>query len=185
MPTFDEKSAPPISAARAPAFAPRPPALPNPRGLRRNQRRVIQVIQQRRLQYLGHCQRPLHHRERHVRMHHPPLRHRAQRNPLEVPVRAQPVQKILIEQRRAALPLLPAKQRDILPTKARPAHPVHKPFQPGIDAISRAMRPVVRITPKKIVELRLLLMQARAEVKLRHRQLVFVREQYPFSRRPI
>ena len=88
MPTFEVKSAPPINAARAPALAPRSwrpaqaelqqqlpaPALADARGLGGDQRLVVELVEQRRLENLGHRQRPLHHGQRHVGVHHPALR---------------------------------------------------------------------------------------------------------------
>ena len=83
MPTFELKSAPPISAARVPALPPcswaaaqaelhqqlAAPAFSDARRLGGDQRLVVELVEQRRLEDLRHRQRPLHHGQRHVGMH--------------------------------------------------------------------------------------------------------------------
>ena len=56
-------------------------------------------------------------------------------------------------------------------------HPIQQPLQPGVDAIAGLMGAIVGVMAEKVVELRQLLMQAHAVVKLSHSELILVGEQ--------
>src|SRR6266496_1200208 len=58
------------------------------------------------------------------------------------------------------------------------AHPVEQPFKPGVDAIARLVRAVIRVAPEVVIELHIPLMQPGVKIDLSHRELVLVSEKY-------
>ncbi len=148
--------------------------LVDARRLGRNERLVVQMVEQGRLQNLSHRKGTLHDGERHIRMHHTALRYRTQRDTLEGPIRAQPLKEIVVEKLPPCAVLLPPEIRQILVPDVRGAHPVQEPVQPGVDAVTGLVRAVVRVAPEEVIKLRTLLVQSHPVVELRHRQLVLI-----------
>ena len=149
-------------------------AVAHPCRLCGNQRLVVEVVEQRRLQDLGHGQWPLHHGDRHVGMHHPSLRDGAQADVIERAVVLQPGQKVVAKKPVAGLAPLAAQMCNVLVADMCLLHPVQQPLQPGVDAVARLVAAIVRVFPEKMIELGITFVQAITIVELGHRKLVLV-----------
>ena len=72
--------------------------LDDPRGFGGDQRRIVQVIEQRRLEKLGNDQRRLDYCDRCIPVDHPTLRNSPERHAIERARPAHPIQEVLPEE---------------------------------------------------------------------------------------
>ena len=145
-----------------------------PRGLGGNQRGVIEPVQQRGLQELGHGQRRLHGHDRRLGMHHPALRNRPHRERRE-PVRSgQPFDEWLAEEALAGAGSRGAQGVRLRGSEPGVLHPVDQRPETGGDAVSGLVVAVVGVGTEVVVELGGPVGQAMAVVELSHGQLVMI-----------
>ena len=143
-------------------------------GLGGDQGLVVELVEQGRLQDLGHGQGAAHYAEGDVGVNDAALGDGAQADRLEAAVLAQIGEKIVGEDLAASVVALGAQVGQILVAEAGLAHPVEQPLQPGAHAVASLVQAVVRVATEEVVELGGALVEAGAEVELGHAQLVLI-----------
>ena len=195
MPTLELKLAPPIkrcTGAFIGALAlgtaqaklqnrPAAAALGDARRLGGDQRLVVEHVEQRGLDDLGHGQRALNHRQRRVGVDDAAFGNGADGQPGEVAVTAKPVQKVVGEDLLADAVALAAQILDILVADSGLLHPGQEGLQAGVDAIAGLVAAVVGIAAEEVVKLDIHLVQAGPEIELGHGELVLIREEDAFG----
>ena len=154
------------------------------RRFRRDECRVVEVVQERRLEQLGDGERPGHRHDRLVGVDHPALRDGTDLDVGETIGCGQPPEELALEHPRSGRRRHRSERFDVFLLDRQPVEPAEEWRQPGRDTEAGLVGPVVRGRSEEVVELGAPLGESLADVHLRHRQLVHVGEQRPADRRP-
>ncbi len=131
----------------------RPPGFDDARCLGGDQGRVVQMIEQRRLEDLAHDHRALHDRDRSVGMHYPALGNCPHDQFPEVAVGLQPLEERLVVERRSGGGAFRSHELDGRRVESGLLHPIEQPFQTGRHGVTGLMAAVVGIRAEVVVEL--------------------------------
>ena len=157
------------------------PGLPDSAGFRGNQRRVVEMIEQRRFENLSHRQRTLYDGHRRVGMDHSPLGHGKHLELRKISIRLEPLEELRSEPGSARSIGLGGNHVEVCCGECDRRHPIQERLEAGRDAVARLVPPVVRIATEEHVELGGPLVQAVLEVELGHGELVLIGEEDPLG----
>ena len=133
----------------------------------------VELVEQRRLEQLGGGERTLDDGDRRVRVDDPPLRHRAEGEPVEAGG-GEPGAEVVAEQSLAAAGPVAAQGLDVDRGRLGRRDPVDERRQPGRHAVARLMVAVVGVRAEEVLEVHGPLVEPEPEVELGHRELVGV-----------